>query len=120
MNTMSKLAAVALGCAILAGGGTATAGVCQGLSSTWDQFVQGGCGGRGNWWGNWLGDFKRFGTTAHDVGGTDKTVIAAVDSSGAIITGCIAEDTTPGNGFYNYSAWAACMNGVKYLYQAYY
>jgi len=120
MKTKSKMAAIALGCAMLAVGSSAAGSVCQGTSSTWDEFVQGGCGGRGNYWGNWQGSSKRFGTYAFSTGGTTKTIIAALNSSGSVISGCIATDSTPGDGYYNYWQGGPCNNGVKYVYQAWY
>lgn len=116
MNKKMKLASIAFGFAVLASS-TAFAGVCQGTSTTWDQFIQGGCSGRGNWWGNMLGSNRRFATLA--LSGIS-TGIAALDSSGAGISGCSATDTTPGDSTYHYASNAACNAGVKYFYQANY
>ncbi|HEX2674792.1 MAG TPA: hypothetical protein VHM25_28145, partial [Polyangiaceae bacterium] len=83
MNIKKKITTLAIGFAVLGVSGSAVAGICQGTSTTWDQFVENGCSGRGNWWGNWLGSDKRFGTIAFS---GISTTIAAVNSSGTILT----------------------------------
>lgn len=120
MNIKTKLSAIALGCGILASGSLASASVCQGSSTTWNQFVQHACSGRANLWGSWQGSDKKFHVYAFNVLSTDSAAIAAIDANGSVINGCITQDTTPGDGNHNYIYGGVCNAGVKYLYQVFY